>query len=611
LRRDPDGKVRFTGFYNPRHNPLLGAYVEFTRGLLDGFSPIAAGYLSFDRPLDPASLPATPADALAPDASVQLIDIDPSSPEYGARKLINVTFRAQDGQYVLANTLRFMPTLGFPLRPKTRYALIVTSAARGLDGGQAAPNGELRQVLGLEPASGARVRFADEVAPALDVVELAGVARQAIASFTVFTTSDPAAELATFADALKATVPPPTFNFREPWQRKSGPNFIEYVASFGPSPNFQQGKIPFAKIGDGGSFNYQDGEPTVVDTFEPRFSLTVPDCAMPEPGYPIVLNAHGTGGNYRTHITEGSAARLAEKCVASMGVDQIFHGARPGATSDPTQTQILFFNFENIEAARTNARQSALDEVQRTRLFTVTRATIPASIALAGKEIRFDPARVMFFGHSQGGLNGPLYLAVDGASKGGVLSGSGGTLAIALLEKTQPTPSVAALVRTVLLGLGPDDDELDVFHPAIALAQSIVDTVDPSNYARLILREPRPGNLPKSLLVTEGVGPDGVGDSYTPPRAIEAHALALGLPVMAPPVHPIAELEFGAGMVTIAAAGLRGNLAGGAATGVLAQWVPSGSDGHFVSFDVPAAAAQITGFLRSLADGSPGTIPAP
>ncbi len=611
LRRNADGTVRYEGFYNPKNNALIAEYANYASGLSDGFSPLAAGHLRFAAELDPSTLPATPLAALAPDATVQLVDVDRDSSDNGQRQLVTVSYRAAGGVYVLPNTLRWMPALGFPLRPHRRYALVVTTGVRGSAGESVRPSSELRQVLGLEPATGARAKLASEWAPAIETLARTGLPREAIAHLAVFTTTDPTAELFAVRDVLRATVPAPDFNYRVPWARGDGKNYVEYVASYTNAPNFQEGALPFASFGDGGAFHYAAGKPAVVDTFEPRFSLTVPNCPMPESGYPVVLHAHGTGGDYRSHLS--FATQLASACLASMGVDQIFHGTRPGAPADKTQTEILFFNFQNAEAARTNGRQSAIDEVQRARLFTETRATIPASLAKDGKEVRFDPKKVLFFGHSQGGLNGPLFLAADDGALGGILSGSGGTLAISLLGKTQPTPSIASLVRIVFLGLGPDDDELDEFHPAMSLAQAVVDPVDPSNYARHIVIEPRPGHAPKSIYMTEGINADGVGDSYSPTRGIEAHAVAMGLPLAEPIVYPITELAYGGpGTILVDALGIKGNLANGAATGALVQWTPpAGEDGHFVIYDVPAARAQGIAFLRSLADDHPGTIKKP
>jgi predicted esterase len=608
---------RFTGFYNPTSILVVDTYVDATVGLLDGFSPAAPGYVRFDAPLDPASLPADPGATLSPEASVQLIDVDPASPAHGQRMRVSTSFRAAPGRYLLPNTLRFMPALGFPLRPHTRYALVVTDALRAATGGEVLPSDELLEVLGINGPTGPRAALHDAYTPIVDEIGALGVARESIVHFSVFTTGDPSAEAELVARSVHDAVQAP--DFIEPWIKYGfmSEGFVEYQADYGPSPNFQRGTLPFKKYGDGGEFNVVDGVPTVVDTFDLRFSLSVPsspECPMPAEGYPVVLYAHGTGGNFRSYLNEDYAATMAQQCIAMMGVDQIFHGTRPGAPVNPEDVLLLFFNFENPIAARTNGRQSAIDEIQRARLFTETHAVIPASISHTGEDIRFDPTKVMFFGHSQGGLNGPLYLALDDSARGGVLSGSGAIIGLALLEKTAPQPSIAQLVPTVFLGLLPEElEELDLFHPAIMLAQSIVDSIDPINYARLTVREPLPGFVPKSVLITEGLGADGVGDHYTPPHGIEAQAVAMGVPLLLPAQIPIAQLGWGADpAVTVPPDGLRGNLAGGEASGALVQWAPPpDSDGHFVVFDVPQARAQVAAFLRALADDPVGRVPAP
>ncbi|MCS6898606.1 MAG: hypothetical protein RMJ98_13055, partial [Myxococcales bacterium] len=128
-----------------------------------------------------------------------------------------------------------------------------------------------------------------------------------------------------------------------------------------------------------------------------------------------------------------------------------------------------------------------------------------------------------------------------------------------------------------------------------------------------LIREPRPGFAPKSIYQTEGVNPDGSGDNYTPPRSMEVQAVATGLPLMEPVVRAIPEMTLrGLTPVSIPAEGLSGNLAGGKASGVLAQWSPTdGSDGHFVVFHVAKARAQAARFCRNLADDPVGRIPAP
>lgn len=610
------GAPRTLGFPNPRVVPILDQYIEASQGLLDGFSPAAAGFVRFAAPIDLGTLPLSPKDGLDPSATVQLIDIDPHSFERGQRRLISLHFRRDAGVYWPANTLSFMPTIGFPLRPRTKYAFVVTDGVRSEDQRPIEASADLKQALGIDPPTGPGAAAAKAaLVPAVAELASLGVAKEHIVQLAVFTTTDPAAELFAFRDHLLTHVDPPTLRGPLEHHRTKDESY-EYVGAYGPSPNYQEGEIPYTHFGDGGSFHYKDGEPEVVDYYYQRFSLSVPRpefCPMPEAGYPIVMYAHGTGGDYRSYVRDGTAAALAKACMASMGVDQIFHGERPGAPVNQADSTIsvLFFNVQNMTAARTNGRQSALDEVQRARLFTETKIRVPKEISAEGHEVRFDASKLMFFGHSQGGLNGPLYLAADSSAIGGVLSGSSAVMSITLNEKTEPAPSVAQLVRLIFLSLsGEEELEVNEYHPAISLAQSIVDVLDPIHYARYIVAEPRDGQAPKSVYMTEGINPDGVGDSYAPPHGIEAHAIAMGLPLLLPSQRAILESEWGGPRALhIPVGGLFGNLASGAATGALAQWpVPKGSDGHFVVFTVAGAREQSTAFLKSLASAEPGMI---
>lgn len=615
-----NGSPRVKGYYNPKAVPIVAQYIEALDGKLDGFSPVAAGYLRFTAPIDPDSLPADPKAALDPSASVQLIDVDPESPERGQRKLVSLFYRKEAGAYWLPSTLAFEPTLGFPLRPKTKYAVVVTDALIGENGVPVKASADLQEVLGLTTATdrtaAARQIFAS---PITEVVK-AGVDRRSIVHFTSFTTADPTSELFAVADDVAKSIPNPKVDPNS-WQHYiTRPAFDEYTGTYGPSPNYQAGKLPFSAYGDGGGFNFVNGKPQVVDTFSLRFSISIPKidkCPMPAAGYPIVLYGHGTGGDYQSYSHDGTARILAQRCIASMGIDQIFHGTRPGAPppgSPESSVEVLFFNFENPVAARTNPRQGAIDEVQRARLFTETAITVPAGVSVSGDEIKFDPTKVMYFGHSQGGLSGPMFLAADGTTRGGILSGSSAIFGIALLEKTKPDPSIKSLVSTVFLQLNSDEAaELNLFHPAISLAQSIVDVADTAHYARFLATAPRPGFAAKSIYMTEGINPDGVGDSYAPPHGIEAHAISVGLPLQLPGQHAIIETAYGGPQpITVPPEGLQGNLGGGSASGILAQWpISPGSDGHFVIFDDAEAFKQAGDFIVNLAEDPKGRVPAP
>lgn len=615
LRRDPNGHVEFSGFPNPREQPILDTFVESISGVLDGFSPVAAGALRFTGPIARSSLPATPRDARSPASSVALLDVDPDSPERGARMLVSLNFRASAGVYYPPYTLAFMPPLGYPLRRHTRYALVVTNALRGANGSPVERSPDLDAVLSDGAASAPVEAARDALTEAVSEIERAGIPKSDIVHLAVFTTNDPVAPTEALRDFVHESYPAPEVAPESLALVESSERLDVFEGTYGPSPDFQRGTLPFAQFGSGGELSFdENGVPVVEREFDLRFALAVPNVeACPEPpnGYPIVLYAHGTGGNYRTMLGAGSEAEsLGARCIASMGIDQIFHGTRPGA--DMGSPDFLFFNVVNPVAGRANAAASAIDVVQQARLFTETHFTIPEAVSRRGAPIAFDASKLAFMGHSQGGINGPLFLAVDDQALGGMLSGSASLLGIALLEKTKPI-DIPSLVRTTFLGLTEDDhEELDVFHPAISLAQTIVDPADPIHYVPSITRAPRPGFSAKSLFMTEGVNPDGSGDHYAPPHGIEIQAVAAGLPPQEPLIHPIAELAYGElEPVTIPTAGLSGNLADGLASGALVQWRASdASDGHFVIYDIPEAMQQATGFLRNLVDEPSGRVPA-
>lgn len=619
LRKDASGKVVYEGFYDPFQSVILRDYVAATKGLLDGFSPAAASYLRFSADVDPASLPKDPGASVLAEASVQLVDVDPASPERGKRRPIDTAFRAPAGVYIPKDTLAVLPLPGVPLRPKTRYALVATTALKTTRSVSFAPSTDLAEVLGSRPPTERTAATRKLFDPALDELGRAGIGKEKIVHLTVFTTNDPTEELFKVADALKTQVPAPTA--KDLVAKDQNASYDLYEGNYGPTPNYQSGDIPFAQKG-GAFVPGPDGTPVLQGTFDVRFAIAIPKpdkCPEPESGYPLVVYAHGTGGDYRSFLSRSIAPILADACLASVGTDQIFHGTRPGAPpdSDPNKEgniQLLFFNLNNPTAARTNGRQSAIDVAQETRLFAETGFRVPAEVSRSGKEVKIDGKKLLFYGHSQGGLNGPLFMAASPAVRGGVLSGTGSLITIALLEKTQPQPSVAGALKTLLSLTDPEEaKELDLFHPVVNLAQAIVDTTDPIHYMGRIIQRPRDGFAPKSIFETEGIGPDGKGDTYAPPHGIEVGSVALGLPRQAPGIFPRREAPFaGLGDVTVPPGGLSGNLANGQASGVLAQYVPKpGSDGHFVAYDIPEAKSQIVKFLRNLADDPKGRVDPP
>src|SRR6185436_5245486 len=120
---------------------------------------------------------------------------------------------------------------------------------------------------------------------------------------------------------------------------------------------------------------------------------------------PVVVYAHGTGGQYTSFIRDGSAAAVAAvrdesgEVIARMAMistDQVLHGPRDPTSSDP---ELTFYNFQNLLAAQASARQGAVDLFQMVRL---VEDNAIASAPRTHAPIRFDRDRIYFKGHSQG-----------------------------------------------------------------------------------------------------------------------------------------------------------------------------------------------------------------
>ncbi|HSD89802.1 MAG TPA: hypothetical protein VLB44_19860, partial [Kofleriaceae bacterium] len=211
--------------------------------------------------------------------------------------------------------------------------------------------------------------------------------------------------------------------------------------------------------------------------------------------------------------------------------------------------------------------------------------------------------RIYFFGHSQGGLTGPAYIAFEPALKGAVLSGTGGTFYLSLLTKTEPV-NFPDLVSTLIR-----DEPVDEDNPTIALAQMAVERSDGVNYAPFMVREPQVGPdgtkmAPKNIFQTEGFT-----DHYSPNAVIEAFATAIGGDLVQLPDQKALDGLTLRGR-TVMAPPFSNNL--DAKTVVLAQYKQAGtSDGHFVVFDVGSAKKESSQFLGTLAATGQATVVSP
>ncbi|MEZ4366292.1 MAG: hypothetical protein R2939_08375 [Kofleriaceae bacterium] len=535
--------------------------------------------------LDASSLP-DPAGSLADDAAVYLVDVDPTSPARGERVPLRVHHRFAPSSTLPGDALAAAPMPGFALREATTYALVVTGRVRA-DDGDALLAAPAWAALRDDPAS-ASATLAAAYAPLWAYLdEPGGDARADVVAATVFTTQHATAVIPRLREAVWAAPAPVAADVTA---TTTGELFTAFEGTY-EAPNFQRGTLPYRTVG-GDVVVDEDGLPVAQRTETLRFCVTVPPGPTPGTGWPIVVYEHGTGGDYRSFIDDGTAGALAAEGLAVISMDQLMHGPRnPGG--DP---ELDFFNFFNPQTARDNVAQGAADGFGLTRL-----ALGLTFVDGDDRTITVDPERVYFFGHSQGATTGVPMLAYEPRIAGAVLSGAGGGLYLTLLSKTEPL-DIPGLVATLSR-----DEPLDEWTPTLHVLQAWAERADATNYGAQLARTPPPSPdevgvaMPaKAIFQTEGIT-----DHFAPNPSSRALSVAIGGDQVAPAVEVLEGLTLRGR--TPQPPPLAGNLAG--TTVAVAQY--TSSEGHFVVFDVPAARTQSTQFLATLAATGVATVVAP
>lgn len=500
--------------------------------------------------------------------------------------------------------------LGQPLKPGNTYAVIMTNAVTDGSGAAMDADDDFKAVMAdSAPADPTMAAAWQAYAPLRKYLADKKMDASKVIAAAVFTTENVDLPIAGLRAAARAAAP----TLQKLVKCGAGPSpcedgktgdahtrgclplgdapFDEYQGVL-HQPVFQTGKRPYEQPSDGGGIVFDaSGMPMApAQSEDVCVSITVPRGAPPAGGWPTVVYAHGTGGNYRSHIETGLATDFAKGDVggaavpmAMIGYDGVLHGPRRGGVDkDPEQ---LVYNFVNPRAARDNALQAAAD------LFALAAAleALPADmVPLAGKKLGL-------YGHSQGANAAAVASGFEPAFGATVLSGSGGTLMLSFLYKVKPVNVPAAL--PVLLG----DANVGTDHPVLNLLQSFFERADPVNFARRIAYEPPMGVPSRHIFHVYGL--DDLQSPVETQRTL-AQSAALQL------VGPQADDKFPLPMTMAPAKGNMVVMGGARVTSVEAQYKPGNYDGHFVSTENASARRALRQMLGTFfRDGVPTVAP--
>jgi hypothetical protein len=510
---------------------------------LDGFSTVGPIIVGFSKDIDPASAER--------ERALALVDVDDASPNRGkAVPLITLYFTTTDTESLVDDyTLLAHPVE--PLRPRTRYAFVVTDAVKTTTGKAVQASGETRALLRDEPGE-----YAESVRAALPLVEsAAGVKRDAIVLASVFTTETVRDVIETMAiDRRAAPAPKLSAPFTLKTPVTSPDKRARFVARY-EAPEYRRPK-------PNGTFDVANDRANVQSTVALETYLDFSDATRSGPR-PIVIYGHGLGGD--KDGAWGSAERLAELDVAVIAIDAPEHGSRsdpptPDGKSDLLRSVTGFFAANpdtkqfDMERVRDNFRQMALDQLELVRLIQSLGTLDVLPIGAPDGIPDIDPTRILYLGHSFGSVLGPTVGALAPEIKAACWNVGGDGLLTLMRD--------SGLFRLIVNSFTPAGTPKADVAKFFAITQAIVDPGDPANFARFATLEPMNGVAnwaPKDVLVQEVKG-----DTIVPNTATEVLARALGLAQVGKPTHDVP------GMKRIAAPATA-NLPSGA-TGGLTQF---------------------------------------
>lgn len=565
LGRFPSEDVAFEGFPAEMREALRD---------LDGFSANAPVFFWFDPgSIDPSSLPETPSASTREDSAVYLVDADSASPTAFRPVPVRVHWHAERGQLALR------PYEGHPLMPGRRYAAVVTTRVRDASG---APIGPSERFLAIRdatarPTDPVDAAAWDEYTPILSSLASNGAPRETVAALAVFTVQTVARDLADaralvwsgdpevviLDDAVSAGEPMDVL-LGIPSEDRPGLDVPGGVAhrrlSWLVQGRFTSPWLMSDAARVHGRFR-RDAAGALVSTRrdEVYFTLTLP--TGPVASVPLVVFQHGLGAERSTMLAVADA--LAASGYAVLAIDIPYHGMRatleardvrhnygggdgPDGFGEVTGSEIYLDYLGVVDTAgefeafhpsypRDALRQSVVDLMAAVRL--VREGDWSALRALPGLEgLGFDDGPIAFIGVSLGGIIGTTLVASEPEIGAAVLNVTGGDLT-ALVERS---PAFAPLFLPILLPrIGVDPAGLDsttypaVFHPEVALVQTLLDRGDSMTFAPLL------AGAQRHLLFQMAEH-----DETVPNSATEALARAAGAPILdATPVHTDLAME--------------------------------------------------------------------
>ncbi|MEE2789729.1 MAG: hypothetical protein VX589_20480 [Myxococcota bacterium] len=657
IYRYGDGRLNFSFFPQRTSGNLIDTIIESLEAETPGFGTTSSLYIGFDGPIDPRVLPENGLASRTEESGLFVVNIDPTSPEYNERMPIDWKILDGPSLYLPQHTLGIRLVEGLRLLPQTTYALIATSAiARPAPGFATmlqtdAPTGALvtpwtafaplrawleTQTVDVSTASVFKtqdptsdlfkVRDFLHTMPAPVPTEFAylGVKNDA---FEIFEGVYSAPRFQEGAIPFR-TQGTGAIRFDGDTPIVQGMETLRFALSIPTNHEMPPEGWPVVLYGHGTggyykTFTTNSAKVALVlaragvavlsidqihhgrrDTSSnPCYEQPSPDSCVSLLFFNFVVPNAGRDNVRQSALDFVSLMRMAQNFDETLTrtTQRVVNRFADGVGGAPgTEFQQANGGGQALEAFGGQMEPGPLaDEPANGGAMAVANAGGATAGSQEGTNdagmvrVKLDPNRIIYMGHSQGGLNGPLFLAVEKDILAGVISAGGASFPISIEQKTKPLD-----INAVVSGLIPLDqgEVVDRWHPTLALVQTFIEPGEPANYAAYWFESPREGYAPKHILMTAGLS-----DEYTPPETIFALAAAGRVPIISPVLEPIALFD-AFGIEPAGTPPYSGNVADGRASAGLIQ---VNGRGHFVIQRDLSVQQRYRQFIRSVFDGNP------
>lgn len=516
FKRDENNKIDISAFPD-KQSLLPPLYKKVIDRDIEGYAPNLPLYIQFDTGVTNklVELESSPLAYANRNASIQLIDVDPESPEQGRRFPLRVKFTQSASPYRPGGHLLQAVPAGEFLKENTTYALVVFKSLMPSVADTITINPVLSQLLqGRDPRSvdanisaTSSAKALATYAPLKEQLIAEKMDSNTVVAAIVWTTGEPSLrmrQVAKYAAELKPSEPTSDIVFEE---ETEGYCVLQSTLNV---PVYQQGRVPYLMVGtDSGLINMDDqGDPLLDHYRAVSFRLVIPKLDMPSNGFPMVFFHHGAFGDSKQMVTRGVTLKDGITPHRSPAHIASLRGWSVASMSnDPMRNP---FNFVNMTAMRDSFIQMVAEQVTFRRLVNeldIDASLCPGTESDTGR-VFFDVSNQVVMGQSQGSMTAMAQGATDPLGFQGIIAGGSGAfnlgsvmnIAIGKERFVISGNFFEPLFFSVFL----NHMRLDQFHPLWLLSQMAVAPADYSIHVSRWLRDPNVEIPAPDVLMVDG-----------------------------------------------------------------------------------------------------------